>query len=851
MSRASYHLCKLIETVAVDYSFDCSGGMPENNICPTRDGFSICSLGKLSILNADKEKAQKGIGVALALFIAKDQESNPLVSISLPHLKVISELTVDWVLHELNLLEVDFLMKNSVSDMIEKDLHLDCISLLAPLLFCIKDDRVAVSAVLNNDGEGVSSAELSALNVLIKACERSKQMDAIVYLRCHRRKLRLLMSATGVEECFGSQKLSTFSKPKVLAAFETELTENSSTVLHPLLSEEVKTISQCTLEMRNSFSPCGSISFLPIRLLIEKSVRTTRVPLYFLQHLTQATDQQESAIHPSYYAASIISFVITNVRLVCSGSGFAAAAAAPVSLRLFTISSWSFRLKIIDSIPNKMFMWVFTWVFKMNGSGVPMRIIGDIQSMLLAVMCHIASICFSKKSLGADDVDDKESRLGHYIVVNPSSSPGGRILEVRGLRPRAACFSSRASAQNRRELVWAQCGLGYLFQKKKQETKNATAKSFFRLQHLNPNVPVKTHIDLIIAIHEMLAEYGLCCASGDGEEDGTFLKLAIKHLLYLDIKLKLTSINKGLESTQCDEQVSQDGYNKRSGNDSNESEFGKPNLKVGPSDMACSIKEKKHLTEEEKEDLEIKIDAATSLDQCFFCLYGLHLRSDSSYEDDLAMHKNTCRGNYQTKELCADVFQYILPYAKASFFVICKTFYSYMGFHNLMVYWIHIFRELDWLSCEEYFQQPPDSALDGNAIEKFLDDPDLCEDKLSEEAGSDGFQDAIMNIIYLDGSISMRQPATNKSGEPYMDAYRNLFYLLAQSEEMSEEFVQQTAKLFKYDLLFNSLQFESWQRLATEAVLLLNDGSKQINVTSWRKNATFAQRVDTSRRRSM
>lgn len=32
--------------------------------------------------------------------------------------------------------------------------------------------------------------------------------------------------------------------------------------------------------------------------------------------------------------------------------------------------------------------------------------------------------------------------------------------------------------------------------------------------------------------------------------------------------------------------------------------------------------------------------------------------------------------------------------------------------------------------------------------------------------------------------------------------------------------------------------------------LLLNDGSKQINVTGWRKNATFAQRVDTSRRRS-
>jgi hypothetical protein len=50
----------------------------------------------------------------------------------------------------------------------------------------------------------------------------------------------------------------------------------------------------------------------------------------------------------------------------------------------------------------------------------------------------------------------------------------------------------------------------------------------------------------------------------------------------------------------------------------------------------------------------------------FFCLYGLNLRSDSSYEDDPVTHKNTSRGDYQTKEQCADVFQYILPYAKAS-----------------------------------------------------------------------------------------------------------------------------------------------------------------------------------------
>jgi calcineurin-binding protein cabin-1 len=46
-------------------------------------------------------------------------------------------------------------------------------------------------------------------------------------------------------------------------------------------------------------------------------------------------------------------------------------------------------------------------------------------------------------------------------------------------------------------------------------------------------------VDLIVALHDLLAEYGLCCAGGDGEgEAGTCLKFAIKHLMALDVKLK-------------------------------------------------------------------------------------------------------------------------------------------------------------------------------------------------------------------------------------------------------------------------------------------------------------------------
>lgn len=212
-----------------------------------------------------------------------------------------------------------------------------------------------------------------------------------------------------------------------------------------------------------------------------------------------------------------------------------------------------------------------------------------------------------------------------------------------------------------------------------------------------------------MAIHDLLAEYGLCCV-GDGEE-GTFLKLAIKHLLALDMKLKSNCQSSNRETTQCDEQIS---YKNNVKTSPNESKSDASNIKSSQMELDENAVEKnvpemmttedllsskglvkdtaeatfgehggpdgkvkkveklgdefveygKELTEDEREDIELGIDNA--LDQCFFCLYGLNLRSDSSYEDDLALHRNTSRGDYQTKEQCSDVFQYILPYAKGS-----------------------------------------------------------------------------------------------------------------------------------------------------------------------------------------
>ncbi|GAB2275872.1 hypothetical protein Dimus_010617 [Dionaea muscipula] len=472
------------------------------------------------------------------------------------------------------------------------------------------------------------------------------------------------------------------------------------------------------------------------------------------------------------------------------------------------------------------------WIDQTQGSkgfNIPTRIIGHIQVLLLDLMVNIARMCFCKRTSGVLGLDQAEQK-------------------------QKCCFIDAAIA-------------------------------FCKLQHLDQTVPAKSQVGLIVAIHDLLSEYGICCVGEDGEGvDGTFLKLAIKHLLALDMELKsnLHSLDKGLEAATSHIQVSEADAVKTSADvqsmEMDQMMIPSPRImhnvaphvssvsKMNEDAMACrhsdnfvdaisNDREKPggqmaatELAEDEREELEVAIDNA--LDQCFFCLYGLNLRSDSSYDDDLSVHKNTNSADYHSKEQCADVFKYILPYAMAS---------TRTGLLKLR----RVLRAI-----HKHFPQPPDDVLIGNPIDKFLDDPNLCEDKLWEETASDQYVETMMKIVFHDIGVHGQSSGPVGSSEPYLEVYRNLFFLLAQSEETSatdkwpgfvltkegEEFVEHSANLFKFDLLFNPLRFESWQRLANifdeEVDLLLNDGSKHINVAAWRKNLTLSRRVETSRRRS-
>lgn len=284
MSEASYHVCKIIESVALVYPLQMSCVLGDESSswmmrfqgtgeisasksgCPDLPSDSLSLInnssfwirffwlsGRLSILEGNKEKAHEEFCISLSL-LEKESVNDSQFMIFFPHCKVVKEITVDRVLHEINILKIDFLMEKSLKEMIAKEMYTECITLLAPLLFSTKDVHLDSSSLHFSDkeGEGITYVELSALDILVKACEKTKPMDVEVYLNCHRRKLQILMAIAGIDECLASCKSThwkSISRP--LSTSDIGMKDASSKRWNSLVYEEVKAVSNCVSQVKH------------------------------------------------------------------------------------------------------------------------------------------------------------------------------------------------------------------------------------------------------------------------------------------------------------------------------------------------------------------------------------------------------------------------------------------------------------------------------------------------------------------------------------------------------------------------------------------------------------------------
>lgn len=289
MLEVSYLLCIIIESVALSYPFQlscaswdasssskdhsqsvqgvstdqsiCNGAFLDNSLLTDKSSFwarFFWLSGRLSILEGNKSKAREHLSISLSL-LGKMNDNDSLCLISLPHCKSMKELTIDRILHEVNLLQIDFLLDKTLDEMIEKEMYLDCVSLLAPLLLSTKDVHLDLSSLSPTDkGEQIRSAELSALDILIKACEKTKPTNPEVYLNCHIRKLQILMVVCGMDGSLVSYKsFNRRSESKMHSDSDIESRENSSKHWNHLITEEVKAISQCVSRLKNICDQSG------------------------------------------------------------------------------------------------------------------------------------------------------------------------------------------------------------------------------------------------------------------------------------------------------------------------------------------------------------------------------------------------------------------------------------------------------------------------------------------------------------------------------------------------------------------------------------------------------------------
>jgi calcineurin-binding protein cabin-1 len=248
LSDSSYHLCKIIESVALKMPFKTSIGEedssrsdfvmdnnrttvsssdqnaahvltnPENSdktlsFNMPGDEKSDCNSsldtnfaflirffwlsGCLSFSSDCKEKAYKEFNIALSILRNSNKEKGSGEPILLPHTKVVKLLTTDRILHKINLIKLESLLwKNDEN--INKVTRTEFMKLLPPLLLSTKDVYVGNAYGRPRESENSISLELSALDVLISACEKEKPMNIAVYLDSHRRKIQVLAMAAGM-----------------------------------------------------------------------------------------------------------------------------------------------------------------------------------------------------------------------------------------------------------------------------------------------------------------------------------------------------------------------------------------------------------------------------------------------------------------------------------------------------------------------------------------------------------------------------------------------------------------------------------------------------------------------------
>jgi calcineurin-binding protein cabin-1 len=202
--------------------------------------------------SSDRENDYKEFQRCFSILNGNHHVNNNGGSVMIPYCRVDKEISLERVRHELRLLEVETLLKSSSAKMLDSGKYSELIKLLSPVILSNNEKCFVQTWGANKVCAVDSSIELTALDMLISACEKASPKDLAVLLKCHKQRLEFFCLAAGVVElpapAHVMEKASTLNDNNL--TFELEQEEARKGHWNKMVADEVKSISRCASQIR-------------------------------------------------------------------------------------------------------------------------------------------------------------------------------------------------------------------------------------------------------------------------------------------------------------------------------------------------------------------------------------------------------------------------------------------------------------------------------------------------------------------------------------------------------------------------------------------------------------------------
>lgn len=216
--------------------------------------------GRIQILSGDQEQGTKHLRTCKSILDVVGEKGCVAPSVFLHHCRVENVVSSLNVQKKLGGLEIVNLIRNSGTKAYEAGHFQEVIETLSPVLFPSTIEGQSHESSIPTRGcsvrEIASCHERVGLSLVLSACGQVRPENLVVALRCHERRLEMLVLGADVSDW---EKDFTFPPRAADASGQANTSNSGSSECVRLIAEEVKSISRCAVHIRESMESGSSV----------------------------------------------------------------------------------------------------------------------------------------------------------------------------------------------------------------------------------------------------------------------------------------------------------------------------------------------------------------------------------------------------------------------------------------------------------------------------------------------------------------------------------------------------------------------------------------------------------------